>query len=173
MKTVRIVLKGLTPLMVHRYPLEGAPADFKQWDALKVATFHLYVHEGTNVMPNENVRKCLIEGGKFVKGKGKSSLMTTLAAGIRNIDPWFIPITPQAWIVDSRSAVNNMMRPPARIVVHRPKWNDWSLLFKIDYYVVLLNEKQIVEALTSAGRNIGIGSFRPRKLGMFGQFEVS
>jgi hypothetical protein len=79
---------------------------------------------------------------------------------------------------DKRTAVNNNMRPPARIVVYRPRIElPWEVAFD-----VLWDEKFMEVAdfpvvfrdviLQRGGRMCGWGAFRPEHHGWFGKFKV-
>lgn len=55
-----------------------------------------------------------------------------------------------------------------RVMRTRPIFRNWSCKFLIMYDIDQVNLEDVVRAVTDAGRNSGIGDFRPR----FGRFDV-
>jgi len=168
-QTLKVKILSITPMMVHRYA--EIPKDFKNQSPDDQAEFWTYKDGKVCGWPADNVRQCIISGGKYVKAPGRRGSMMTksLAAGIR-IHPAFIPIDGPKWIVDSRTAVN---RRAGRIMVHRPKWNDWSMEFTVKYSKELMDESLLIECIKMAGIRIGMGAFRVDCKGEFGQFSVA
>ena len=81
------------------------------------------------------------------------------------VDPLEIPIEPQSWVVDQRSAVVQR----ARILRARPRWDNWTLKFTVQVSDPRVSANDLKQFLEEAGRTVGIGDYRPK----FGLFEVT
>ena len=118
--------------------------------------------------------RALIEGGKYIKHRGKqlTNKKNSQLYGCLRINEFEIPIiSKDGWTVDSRSAV--IPKTGGRILVHRPKFNDWSLSFTLELDDSLFASDLIRQIVDIAGKRIGIGSFRPDCKGPFGCFVVT
>ena len=61
----------------------------------------------------------------------------------------------------------------SRILRTRAKFDTpWSCTFEVDVDEELIDQSQLVEWLSIAGRQIGIGDWRPQTSGTFGRFSV-
>ena len=49
----------------------------------------------------------------------------------------------------------------------------WSCTFEVDVDDEVIDQSQLLEWLDIAGRQIGLGDWRPEKSGMFGRFAES
>ena len=140
MKEISITIKGVSPLILHRFTDEaqmdatngnrgsmigdrGSPRD--------QAESGLYIDEkGKPIIPQPNLFRCILDAGKFFKA-GRSKVTTqksSLIPACVDIEEFVIPIRhEQPWTVDTRP-----VRIPAtggRILRHRPCFHDWSLTF--------------------------------------------
>jgi hypothetical protein len=129
-----------------------------------------YLYKVGNVIcqPGEHILQAIIKrlGSYKIQGKGKRSY-SEMGKDSINIVPDMIPHNNQNWVVDTRTVVIKATK--GRIVRCRPLFLEWSL----DFTVELINDELPVEvikaALDDAGREGGIGDFRPR----FGRFIVT
>jgi len=185
-KTFKI--KGISPLLLHNGDLANP---FNKWTkAMKVITGKrkktdadheelsrlewlgsFYVNEENRpIIPGTNFESMLIQAGK------KSKLGESFKAGMICENDSFIeydgPKTvEEIWnkcghkFTDIRGVKLN---GKTRIMRTRPVFHKWSIEFKVSYLPDILNESQVVEAVTTAGRIIGLGDYKPR----FGRFEV-
>ena len=55
---------------------------------------------------------------------------------------------------------------------HRPRFDEWSAAFSLIVNENLLPVDFVLQLLTEAGLQVGIGDFRPEKKGPFGTFQV-
>lgn len=139
----------------------------------KQALYHSYNDENGFYIPAEHFKQSFILAGATVKSKmGTSSRsLKPVIAGSWQIqeDKFYIPEFDE---VDVRSAVNNNVK--ARVTTRRPKWNNW----KVEMHLITddlenpLTVQTIHEVLSTSGRNIGIGSYRPQHVGEFGRFTI-
>ena len=59
-------------------------------------------------------------------------------------------------------------RGGATIVINRPRFPVWQLQFTIEFNEDLINEKDLILAIDTAGKIHGIGAYRPR----YGRFNI-
>ena len=174
MKRIEVQIKGVAPLLQHKMSLEQEaqlaskvkrsvgqakgdnPEDF------------LYKVNGQIVQPAEHILQAIIKrlSGFKIQGKGKKTYKE-LGVGALNITPEYIPHNNQEWVPDSRTVVVPSTR--GRVVRVRPKFENWSLNFEIEIWNDDLPVEVIKDALDIAGREGGLGDYRPR----FGRFIVT
>ena len=78
-------------------------------------------------------------------------------------------LTERGWLndedfVDVRFGVLNR----SKILVTRPRFNQWEIVFNVDVDTSLLNVEEFVEAVNNAGQRAGIGTYRPK----YGTYEA-
>ncbi len=175
MKTVQVVIKGITPLLMHRFPMAGAEDTSKKstgvpdWKAegelglYKDAKGHIY-------QPASHIEGALKQASKTLKVPGKrGATYARLVGSAVSIEPDAIPHKITKYEIDARPVVIQR----ARIIRYRPIFNDWELSFQI-----IIGDDQIpIEvvklALEHAGQYVGIGDYRPGRGGKFGKFMVT
>lgn len=180
----KVRIKGTTPYMQHRMD----DIKLNDWEKnrkhiierpelnnadLVRAEYHCYRNEvGKCYIPSEQLRIALINAGTYLKSKvgTKTKSMKGIVAAMFRINPENI-IIPDFDQIDKRSAVNRMIK--ARIIVVRPKWSEWGCEFNIEIGEDSITHQTINELLVTAGRYVGIGSYRPTNNGYFGQFQVT
>ena len=174
MKKIDVSIKGVAPLLQHKMSIEieaqlasktkksvgqskgDNPEDF------------LYKVGDKICQPAEHILQAIIKrlSGYKIQGKGKKTYLE-MGKGSLNIIPDMIPHKIQKWEPDSRTVVIKATK--GRVVRIRPKLNDWEL----DFTIELINEDLPIEviksALDDAGREGGLGDYRPR----FGRFIVT
>lgn len=72
--------------------------------------------------------------------------------------------------VDSRPVV--IPATKGRIMRHRPRHDQWRMVFHLRINEDVLSAATIHQLLTEGGARIGVGDFRPEKGGPFGTFRV-
>lgn len=73
--------------------------------------------------------------------------------------------------VDSRSVV--IPATKGRVMRHRPRIEGkWRATFNVRIYEDVLGEATIRQLLVEGGQRVGIGDYRPQKMGPFGRFDV-
>ena len=187
MKVVDVAIKGLPPLMQHRFSenaeVEGKKttrtvvrvAETPREEADKVCYRN---KEGEYYMPSTCIHRMLIEAGSNhkLKGSRKSAKyvvsgavqMTTDTLIVRNGDG----VSPaKDYEVDSRPVV--IPSTKGRIMRHRPRFDEWSMRFSLRVNEDLLPEDFVHQLLDEGGLQGGIGDFRPQKFGPFGTFLVT
>jgi hypothetical protein len=161
MTVIPVVLAGITPLLCGR-PAEPVPGQTPRIQALA----RLYQDEhGHPVMPSINVFRSITSAGRFID---REPVELVHALGIRVTA---IPIHSRgSWQVDTRS-----VRKPGsqeRTVCHRPRFDDWSLVFDLLLDRDLLDPGTVASLIEVAGQRLGLGDFRAERGGPFGRFRI-
>lgn len=185
MKQVRITIQGTTPLICNRFTDEAAEkatngrssaiGTGNRGTPLEQAERKLYIGtSGAPMIPQPNLMRCLVEGGRFHKA-GRKQITTkteSMLYSCLDVEDAEIALTsPEPWRVDTRA-----VRIPAtggRILTHRPLFDNWSLEFDLsvdDDFIDLGLLRAIVD---DAGKRVGLGDFRPACKGPFGKFVVT
>ena len=171
MEEYEVTIKGITPLMSNRF-LENEETSGKKGeveDSPELADKKVYRVGDKVVAPSEWIQRAMEKvASEFkVEGMGRTTYKTLLPGNIF-INPEYIPIEPQSYVIDKRSVVNPFTK--GRVIRYRPKWTNWKLSFKIQVFDKRLKEDVLRNILTEAGRRVGIGD--GRKIG-FGRFVVT
>jgi hypothetical protein len=170
-ETISITLKGDSPILMHTYPLAGTPSDIKKWPPKKQAEFAAYRCPETKQLyiPGVAIQRCFIAGATYSKGKGRASLQKSAAACLIVRDErCLLGVTD--FVVDSRAVV--IKATGDRIVRHRPRLDEWSVSFELDYDPELLSASQVRTIIEDSGKRVGLLDFRPEKKGPFGRFGI-
>jgi len=175
MKKVKVVIKGITPL------LQNKPEDYgfdEQWvekkaseDWEKEALKKLYVDStGKIYQPATHVERALIEAGKKirVKGSGKATY-SKLFGSMISIEEFELVHKNQKYEIFKTLVV--IPSTKGRVMRYRPMFKDWSLEFHITFEDEIPQEV-IKESLEICGKYVGIGDWRPEKKGKYGKFQV-
>lgn len=167
LETYSVEIRGTRPLLMHKYEPVEQSARTKRGtipNPEDEAKKSLYQKEdGTVFVPSMWIEGALTNAAKEFKMMGRRTYRDTVRASVV-VDPLEIPIQPQAYVVDRRSAVIQR----ARILRARPRWDVWSLAFKIQVSDERIREANLKEFLEEAGRTVGIGDYRPK----FGLYSV-
>ena len=176
MKKINVELKGVCPLLHHRFATEDFGANVskqKKKVYIPEEEAEKYTYRGKDgklYQPSEHILGVLIKAGVKFKYEGKKTFKDALKAGII-VEPENIPLLNDKeeqfdkWDeIDTR----NVVVQRARIIRWRPKFNEWKLKFSL----TILNDDEVAPndlkyILEYSGR-LGIGVYRPR----FGRFQV-
>lgn len=170
MKSIAVSIKGVSPLLMHKYPLlpiealEKKPAQEQVQHALYATT------EGELFIPGINIQRALVSAATFSKGKGRASLQKEVAACLL-VDEAEVLLGTKKYEIDSRPVV--IPATKGRVVRHRPRLDQWEASFHLSYDELLLSEKQVYEICSNCGSRVGLLDFRPERKGPFGRFIVS
>lgn len=197
MKLVRFTLNGLSPGMFQN------PATPALLESLRTKTpiqqkkditlendakEKLYRSEpdenGVKKMgvPTQNIMSCLVIAGRQVK-TGKKALSTakeTTIFGFLDFMEDFCPFLdcdPKGDILWKPFPMKGVMsNGPSSVAVciNRPRIPKWSLQFSVMFDETRGVDLSTLKALVEmAGRQVGLGDFRPAKRGRFGRFVVT
>lgn len=129
----------------------------------------LYLSDGHPCLPGLMLDACLINAAGKIKKKAqaKAGLFSGQDFPLLYDGPQTIP---ELWEDDRFVFVANC-RPQGKgtVIRTRPIFPAWEADVEIVFNDAQLNASDITELLTIAGRDIGIGNWRPR----FGRFRVS
>lgn len=182
MKKVKVVLSGLTPLLMHNVEsmmdAEGSAgrSSMKKYDAEEEARKAAYTIEikGKTVLcvPSRCVYGMILRSASYFKVKGRN--VSSTIAGAIDIVPENIPLTLNGknitdYVIDKRSVVVQR----ARIIRCRPRIDKWELAFEIVYNEdYIADDKLLKKIIQDGGIKVGLLNFRPEKKGTFGKFEI-
>jgi hypothetical protein len=186
MKTINIKIRGTSPLLMHSsaavdptHPLnleskkitgkrkktDEDHIEINKFDFLKA----IYFDERVGCyLPANNIEACLRDAAKKSK-QGKSATCAIF------VMPDMIPLiydgprTPRELYEDVRFRdVRAVKVQQARLMRCRPRFDQWSADFEIQFDEKILDETDIMSFLDTAGTYIGVGDFRPR----YGRFQA-
>lgn len=212
-KTYTVTLTGRTPLIMHADSLihqsrleawRSAPQNkdksVRGDDRSPPWTWQTYVYtDGENVvMPQENLRSCLMEAGKKCpKVKGRGTLKVEAVSGVVYDEPFLTfkvggKVIPMASIItidddDFLAHVEKTQKLGVELLVKRatvgtskhvrvrPLFRNWSIEAGVTVVSDLIDKATLLMLFETAGRYVGIGDWRPsakKAPGPYGQFEV-
>ena len=166
-----VTIKGLSALLMHRFPLEPIEAIEKKTkeEQAEIAAYRDSVTRELYV-PGVNVQRALISAAMYSKGKGRASLQKPIAACVL-VTPERLLLGRHEYEIDSRAVV--MPSTKGRIVRHRPRIEDWKITFTVEWDGDLVTEDQIRRVVDDAGARVGLLDFRPERKGPFGRSIVT
>lgn len=174
MRTIEVTIKGISPLLMHRFPAAGADMEsmkrtgIPDWKA--EAELALYKDGDGLYQPAEHLERALaIAGGNYKIPGRRGKTYSNLIGSTIDIMPDTIPHKIQKYEIDSRPVVVQR----ARIVRYRPRLDEWELDFTLRLHDDQLPVAVMKEILDYAGLYVGIGDFRPAKKGKYGKFMVT
>lgn len=176
MKTYKIEIKGMTPLLQNKPEEYGfdeswvekkASTDFEK-EALK----KLYIDsDGRLYQPATHIERALIEAGKKlkVKGQGKATYSKLFGSMVSVVEFEILHMKPE-WEIHKSLVV--IPSTKGRVMRYRPMLKDWVLQFTLEADDEIAADA-LKESLEIAGKYVGIGDWRPEKKGKFGKFQVT
>lgn len=175
MKTIKVEIEGVSPLIVNRF-LEKQISDKikKRSGELKDLAVEdkLYIANGRPYIPARYLEASMIEAGKQHKiaGKQKATYSKLIGSSV-SVSPSAIDLQPNKWTPFTISAVNPMTR--GRMIITRPMFESWGLKFTIICENDDISVDTIEKILSYAGQFVGIGDWRPDKKGKYGKFRIA
>lgn len=187
MRTLKVKLTGLVPLLMHSSRLVDkndpivremsritAKGSKKQTDAdrdrLAELEFlgGLWLYDGTPAVPTLALEACFKDGARAAR-KGKDAERAMFVDGEAIPLKYSGPRDPEKlwdkreqYVLTVPAVINK-----ARVMRSRPIFRDWSVSFDCTYDENEMNEASVKEAWIEAGRR-GLGDWRPK----FGRFEA-
>jgi hypothetical protein len=172
-QTIQVTLKGITPLLMHRFPLEPIEAIEKK-PAEEQAEYAAYRHPETRELyiPAVAIQRALIAGGAYVKRKGSGTMAKSVAACVMvNGDGEYVLLGTDKYKIDKRAVT--IPATKGRIVRSRPRLDEWQVSFELEYDDSLLSEPQMRAVVDNTCSRVGLLDFRPEKKGSFGRSMVT
>jgi hypothetical protein len=183
MKTVEVEIRGVTPLLIHRFTEQAEQGKstrrqmVKQVDPREEATKNAYIApDGTFYFNAFAIPACMGNAGSNHKMKGsRKSLRFVVPSAVRLHTDTITIMNGEgpakSFEVDSRPVT--IPATKGKIMRHRPRFDCWGANFTIQIDDNLLDVDSAHQLLNEAGQSIGIGDFRPEKRGPFGTFRVT
>lgn len=170
MKTITVKIEGISPLLMHAFPLVPIEAMEKR-TAEEQAELAAY-RDGNRELfiPAVNLQRTLVSAAVYSKGKGRASLQKSAAACIL-VSPERLYLGTQKYAIDARPVV--VPATKGRVIRYRPRLDKWAVSFEISYDGLLLKETEIRKICDDAGSRVGLLDFRPERKGPFGRFMVT
>ena len=186
MKTLKLKLEGISPLLMHNGDLANRRSPYVQnlkrinakktkrteddFDHLERLEWEggLWLHDGAPCLPPDAIHAAIIEGAKKTRA-GKQA-----AAGVWCDEPAALqydgPRELDDLYADQRFVDTRGVRVQrARIMRTRPIFRQWSATVEVTYDPHQVDAADVRAWLTAAGEQVGIGDYRPR----FGRFVVA
>ena len=183
MKKVQVEIRGITPLLIHRFTEEAEQGkktrrvEVKNRDPRDEATKNAYIaNDGTYFFSAFSIPNAMGNAGANHKATGsRKSLRFVVPSAIRMATDTITILNgsgpAKTFEVDSRPVT--IPATKGRVMRHRPRFNQWGARFELEVDDDLLSEEMAHQLLSEAGQSIGIGDFRPEKRGPFGRFIVT
>lgn len=167
---VTVSIRGLSPLLMHKFPLVPVEAIEKKTpeDQAEIAAYR--DDDETLYIPGVAVQRAIVNGATFSKGKGRGSLQKVVSACVI-ISPARLRLGTTKYEVDAQAVV--VPATKGRVVRFRPRINEWAVTFEALYDPNLLSEVQLRRIIDDTGSRVGLLDFRPEKKGPFGRFMVT
>lgn len=192
MKKKEYTIQGIRPLLLHNGrtidPLDPFAIEKKRISAIRNKTEDdyrklaeieweacLYWSDELGLyVPTDNLDAMLIEGAKKRRlgPKAKSGMFVDAEYGIPIQNPPGMPRNTDlegmrkhaSFRFRRAAAINKAKVMVTRVMVP----TGWKITFTIEFDESLLNERNVDEMLTDAGKEVGVGTYRPK----FGRFIV-
>ena len=166
---VQVTLEGITALLMHRFPLEPIKAIEKKTKEEQAELSAYRTEDGELYIPGVNIQRALVQAATYSKGKGRASLQKQAAACIM-VSPEYVLLGKRDYKIDSRGVV--VPATKGRIVRHRPRLDEWTVTFVLEYDDTLLSAAQVRQIVDDMGSKVGLLDFRPACKGPFGRSTV-
>lgn len=183
MKTIDVEIRGITPLLIHRFTEQSE----QQKNSRKMKIDHVDPREealkaayiakdGTYYFSAASIPGCMGNAGSNHKMRGsRKSLRFVVPSAVR-IESDTVTILngsgpAKDFEVDARPVT--IPATKGRIMRYRPRFEKWGARFNLFINDDLLDVETAHQLLNEAGLTIGIGDFRPEKRGPFGTFRVT
>lgn len=177
METIKVEIKGTTPLLMNQYNItaelerQKGKRITKTYDPTDEADKAAYWGTGKKkelVIPSEIIYASILNASSFHKINRRSA--KSILAGSIRIEPFEISLGTDKYEIDTRPVVIQR----ARVLKSRARLDKWKASFQIVYNEKLIADPQIIRTvLEEAGMRIGIMDFRPQKGGQYGCFEIT
>ncbi len=188
MNNLEITLTGIAPMLMHSdklaNPMDKATIAHKEVSKKRAKTpedlqflarseweHSIYRSAANNhiVMPSLNIRAALIDGAKLNK------LGMAIKRGVFfNLGDNFLQFdgpqdSDKLWKSGKFTDVRAVRVSTAKLMRHRPKFDDWSVTITVSYDPEIISAHDLKMCFDNAGMYSGLGDFRP----LFGRFECS
>jgi hypothetical protein len=183
MKTISVTIRGVTPLLIHRFGDAAEQAGptrrvmSSRPDPEAEAKQHAYIaDDGTYFFSAFAIPSAMGSAGANHKMRGSRKTLRFVVPSAVRVTTDAITILngsgpAKKYEIDSRPVT--IPATKGRIMRHRPKFIEWGAEFDLLLNDDMLSVEDAHKLLNEAGVSIGIGDFRPEKRGPFGTFRVT
>lgn len=183
MKTVKVEIRGVTPLLIHRFNEASEQAKptrrqvVSQVNPLDEATKNAYIApDGTYYFSAFSIPNAMGNAGANHKMRGsRKTLRFVVPSAVRVASDTITILNgdgpAKRFEVDGRPVT--IPATKGRVMRYRPRFDCWGAVFNLHIDDMQLDLESAHQLLTEAGQSIGIGDFRPEKRGPFGTFRVT
>lgn len=169
-QSAEVTLKGLSPLLMHSFPMVPVEAIEKKTPQEQAELSTYRTPDKQLYIPGVNIQRAFVSAATYSKGKGRGNLSRPAAACLM-VNPEYVIIDPQTFTVDSRPVV--IAATKGRILRHRPRFDKWEIKFQVCWDDLLLKESEVKRIIEDACSRVGFLDFRPEKKGPFGRAMVT
>lgn len=183
MKIVEVEIRGVTPLLIHRFGEAAEQAKSTRRvmvdsvdpraEAEKVAYI---ADDGTYYFNAFSIPACMGNAGSNHKSRGSRKTLRFVVPSAVRVMTDRITIMNGAGPAKSFEVDARPVTIPAtkgRVMRYRPRFDCWGAQFLLHINEDLLSIENAHQLLNEAGMQYGIGDFRPEKRGPFGTFRVT
>lgn len=182
MKTIGVEIRGITPLLIHRFSEDAEQAkstrrmEVNQRDPRTEATKNAYIaNDGTFFFNAFSIPSAMGNAGSNHKARGTRKTLRFVVPSAVRMKSDTVTITngsgpAKNFEVDARPVT--IPATKGRVMRYRPRFDQWGAAFELTVDDNLLSVEMAQQLLQEAGQSIGIGDFRPEKRGPFGTFRV-
>lgn len=183
MITIDIEIRGITPLLIHRFGEASEQAgatrrvEVTTRDPREEASKAAYIDDsGLFYFSAFAIPGAMGAAGANHKARGtRKSLRYVVPSAVRMTSDTITIMNgagpARDFEVDARPVT--IPSTKGRIMRYRPRFDCWGAHFDLVINDDLLSPDMCHQLLTEAGLSIGIGDFRPEKRGPFGTFRVT
>lgn len=182
MKTVDVVIEGVSPLLINRFTEDAEiPKTMKKSNKKDYGTPR---QQAENTAYRDEKTQLLWVPSSWIKGalsaiasdyklpSSRKSVKSVIGGAV-------LPVTEKIYFVENYKLkdVEIDSRPVviqrARIMRHRSRLESWRLRFSIEVDEDILPLDDVHQMLGDGGKRSGIGDFRPQKGGPFGRYKIN
>lgn len=152
----------------HLKKAKGAKEARDPLAEVKAATY--YLPDGSYGVPASGLKNCAVSACRFIDG-----IKMTMAKGaffvLEDADG-LVKLTSKSPQVDERTVQIGPFGKKTKMVRFRPRFDNWSITFKVLYDPDSLSPEQLANLYERAGFSVGLCEYRPEKSGNMGMFSV-
>jgi hypothetical protein len=178
MKTVKVSIKGISPLLMNRPDILEMSDKAKERLSGKDVMEQQFITkqyrnaDGKLYIPDTHLKGAIVEAGKGVKVTGKGKATYSKIVGYAVIVKPF-EILHEKTKLEKHIVLAVNPNTKGRNPLCRPMLPEWFASFEIEYDNDEIPEEALKTILDKAGKYVGIGDWRPAKKGTFGRFIVT
>lgn len=121
-------------------------------------------------VPASGLKNCAVSACRFIEGVK----MTTAKGSFFVLEDadGLVELQAKKHVVDERMVAIGPFGKKVKLVRFRPRFDEWSIKFKVLYDPDTISAEQLLNLYERAGFSIGICEYRPEKSGNLGMFSV-